>query len=79
MTLQLAILNIILGGNREMNARQILGFLPAFTAADASLGDVVAALGTLEHKGDVTGTASEDRGKLFTLTAAGRLRVANSK
>ena len=79
MTLDLAILNIILGGSRAMNAGQISGFLPAFTAVEATVADVENRLTVLSREGYVTGTGTKDKGMVWLLTPEGNLRVHQAR
>ena len=76
MTLELAILNALVGSPRAIPSTVISGFVAAYTGEPATLGDIDLALRRLEKKGHVKGTANEDRGTLWKETDDGRLRLS---
>lgn len=76
MNLELAILNVLDASPRALPAGAIAGFVPTFLGQEPTVTDVVRALRSLENKGHAKGTAHEDKGAVYVLTAEGRLRIS---
>jgi hypothetical protein len=80
MTLERAILEGLSAAqsatSRPLNEQVIRGAAGSFLPDPPTLADVQAALRSLENKGQVAGTQTEDRGPVYVLTAKGRLRLA---
>lgn len=76
MNLERAILNVLDAAPRAIPAGAIHGFVPTFLGSEPTLTDVVRALHKLETKGHAKGTADEDRGAVYVITAEGRLRIS---
>lgn len=76
MNLERACLEVLSVSPRAINALTVSGFVGTFTGRPETLTDVVRALHSLETKGHAKGTADEDRGAVYQITAEGRLRIS---
>ncbi len=75
MNIELAILTVLAGAPRAVNAAVIAGFMGGLIGRDATITDIGNACRSLETKGHAKGTHDEDRGTLWAITPDGRLRI----